>query len=262
MRLLDPPRSESDLALAAARLIEAEVGAACVFEEIDLRWTAPDLIAVVPAVLDPLSPRHRPFEVSFKALQPEALTIAELLEETGPLDRTSFEQQTSLRWSVFLREVLEPLAEQQIISSDGIHWRFQSWPRPLFSEFHSVELKLKDWRGAILQASRNQLFSDSSWIAMPTSRVSRGCLEAAAELGIGVIAVEDESGKVVLRAQRCGALHASLRRLVEEHLRDTLTQDERRTAGSPMRAGDQRTLSQTSRKSGLSPGSQGRLIVA
>ena len=248
-RLADSPCRESDLAPGAARSIEAVVGNAWLFEEIDLRWTAPDLLAAVP--FSGGSPPSAPSgsEDVVPNLVSEAFTIAELLEQQGPLDRLLLEEHTSLRWAVFVREVLQPLLERGVIACDGIHWSFRAWPAPIYSEFHTVELKLNDWRGAIVQATRNQLFVDSSWIAMPSDRLSHKCLDAAAEAGVGVIAVSGETGKVAIPARRCTDLHASTRRLIEEHLRDALTRTERRVAGSPMQAGDQRALSRTPRKS-------------
>jgi hypothetical protein len=56
----------------------------------------------------------------------------------------------------------------------------------------AVELKLRDWRKACVQASQYLIFADAAVVAMPASRVTSALLEEAERLGLGVVGVTAE----------------------------------------------------------------------
>lgn len=56
----------------------------------------------------------------------------------------------------------------------------------------SVELKLRDSKRALAQATLHQLFADLSYIALPTHRITDAALNEAAAHGIGVLGVDPD----------------------------------------------------------------------
>lgn len=57
----------------------------------------------------------------------------------------------------------------------------------------SIEVKLKDWRNGLLQASRYLGFSDYSYLALPQKAIRNVNQSSLVELGIGLLSV-DENG--------------------------------------------------------------------
>ena len=60
----------------------------------------------------------------------------------------------------------------------------------------SIEVKLKNWRDVLKQASENLLFSDISYIAMPERVLKKEIIENAKNLNVGVISINSGSYKV------------------------------------------------------------------
>ncbi len=63
-------------------------------------------------------------------------------------------------------------------------------------ELVAVELKLRDWREALRQATAYQVGADRAWVAMPLAAASRAYRERwrfVAE-GVGLLAVDDQGG--------------------------------------------------------------------
>ena len=84
---------------------------------------------------------------------------------------------------------------------------------------NSVEAKLKDWRGALRQATTNRLACDYSYVAIPRYRASRVDLEMFKRRGVGLIVV-DGYAEVAIRARRSEfkdpILARNLRRVARE----------------------------------------------
>lgn len=67
----------------------------------------------------------------------------------------------------------------------------------------AVEAKLTRWREAISQARDYLTFANEAYIAMPANVIARNAraLAACAEVGVGVIAVDEVDARIVLHAQ-------------------------------------------------------------
>lgn len=112
----------------------------------------------------------------------------------APSARLPFERETDLR---------NPVAQWIAATWHGAHVADEVGPRwapaDLVAEappvgsvpgaLVSVELKLRDGRRALAQATLHQLFADLSYIAMPAGRVSMALLLDAGTHGVGVLSV-------------------------------------------------------------------------
>ncbi len=70
--------------------------------------------------------------------------------------------------------------------------------KPIASRLISVELKLSDWKGALVQARSHQMFSDAAYVAFDQANASRfdRAKQKYEQLGIGLLAVSSETEAV------------------------------------------------------------------
>lgn len=80
----------------------------------------------------------------------------------------------------------------------------------------SIEAKLKDWKGAYLQAQRYLCFSDYAYIAMPDNYIKNIEQDIFKESGIGIISVDDNNKKIkeVLSARKSESCEFILKYLI------------------------------------------------
>ena len=98
------------------------------------------------------------------------------------------------------------------------------------SEVVAVELKLRDWRGALRQATAYQVGADRTWVAMPlaaASRAYRHRYRFEAE-GVGLLAVDDRG---VVRAPLPAAASPRLLPFVREGILASVAQPLAGSAG-------------------------------
>lgn len=64
------------------------------------------------------------------------------------------------------------------------------------AEVVAIELKLRDWRGALHQAVAYQIGADRAWVAMPLAAASRAYRHRYRfeREGVGLLAVDDQGG--------------------------------------------------------------------
>ena len=65
----------------------------------------------------------------------------------------------------------------------------------------SIEAKISDWRNGLLQAERYLLFSDYSYLLMPSNRIGNIDTDYAIKRGIGIISQEGKSIEVQVPAR-------------------------------------------------------------
>lgn len=119
---------------------------------------------------------------------------------------------------------LSALVDSNIVIFDrGGYALAEGW-RAVLPEVVTVEVKVSDWRRAISQAARNQLFAHRSFVALPAAVAERVKADRLfRELGIGLLEVEPSGGvRVVRRARRAmpkvWSYYYSLAFLAAEHL--------------------------------------------
>lgn len=66
----------------------------------------------------------------------------------------------------------------------------------------SIEAKLRDWKGAFLQAQRYLCFSDYSYVALPSEIIKNVDSNVFLESGIGLLSIQGENIEVVLHARK------------------------------------------------------------
>lgn len=88
----------------------------------------------------------------------------------------------------------------------------------------AVELKIRNWQRALVQASMYQLCADEAYVALPQSLCTRLGTQPFQRLGVGVLAV-DGTAKVFLPARRSGLIHESLRQRVLGYLKSNGCQE-------------------------------------
>lgn len=66
----------------------------------------------------------------------------------------------------------------------------------------SIEVKLKDWKGGLIQAQRYKSFSDYSYLALPKSYIKNINLDLLENTGIGLLSIDSHEVVEVLEASR------------------------------------------------------------
>lgn len=77
----------------------------------------------------------------------------------------------------------------------------------------SIEAKLKDWKGACLQAQRYLYFSDYAYVALPDKYIKNVDVNLFLQSGIGLLSVEKEKIKEIIPAKQsdsCGFIQKYL----------------------------------------------------
>jgi len=75
--------------------------------------------------------------------------------------------------------------------------------RQILPEIITIEVKISNWQRAIEQAARNRIFAHLSFVALPEKVAERLRTEPLLhDLGIGLIAVSENAGAVVIRKAR------------------------------------------------------------
>lgn len=85
----------------------------------------------------------------------------------------------------------------------------------------AYELKLRDWKSGLRQASTYRLAADFVYLAIPKAIVSRAerMTDVFHELGVGLIGI-DGSCKVILKPKRSRQVVQSCRESALDHLRE------------------------------------------
>lgn len=213
----------------AAWLVE-RVNGAVIADEVDLGWASPDLVAA--------EPRHLEVRATPGPVSPMVLTSAQvwaLYDLDVPKCRDDLRVASSSSWTRYRVDVLEPLANSGLLEcGEEDVWTRLREPDEAFDPMIAVELKIRDWRRAIHQASQYRAFVRSSYIAMPAGNVTAACVDAARARGVGVLAVLSDEVDCVLEAPQEDPLDARVRTLVSEIvLAGYLGLREHRPAGSP-----------------------------
>src|SRR5271163_3900245 len=92
------------------------------------------------------------------------------------------------------RVVLPRLVDGGHMARDGDEWRPTHPYRSLAAHVVTVEAKLRDWRGGVMQASRHRLASDAAWVAIDSASSSRAIESAhwftTYGIGLAVVSVD------------------------------------------------------------------------
>lgn len=92
----------------------------------------------------------------------------------------------------------------------------------------SIEAKLRDWKGACLQAQRYLCFSDYAYIAMPCDYISNIKQSIFEKSGIGILSVEGNKVEEVLSARKSDSCEFTLKYLITSKIIDRNTKTEKK----------------------------------
>ena len=82
-------------------------------------------------------------------------------------------------WRGLNLRAIEPLLEVGLLTNDGSSYQATCTPEDPFTSLVAVELKLRDWRRGLSQASRYRLFAERSYLALPHQRISQDVVDEA-----------------------------------------------------------------------------------
>jgi hypothetical protein len=102
-----------------------------------------------------------------------------------------------------VRKSIEGLVESKIVLSENDSFKLSEPWKSVLPEIITIEAKVGDWRRALNQAVRNQLFAHRSFVALPSSVALRARDdEMFKRYGIGILSVEKCDSVRVLRHAR------------------------------------------------------------
>lgn len=210
---LHPFGLETELRAPVCRWISDRWPDGVIADEVGPRYAPTDLMVGVPGELENRV-RSGPGPLD----QTGHLALLAFLEQ--PRDESDLRNWTGKAWSVFTHDSLSPLEASGLIGFDDLsaQWFTKNQPQSPFKMLISIELKLKDWNRAIVQASLHRIFSDAAYIALPISRISDLTCETAQRHGIGVLAVEEETTSCWVEPELRSPLDSKAKRLNEETL--------------------------------------------
>lgn len=115
------------------------------------------------------------------------------------------------------------VAADIIIVDRGSYTLRENW-RAVLPEVVTIEVKVGDWRRAVAQAARNQIFAHRSFVALPSKVARRVSPEPIfREKGIGLLGIESDGDVCVVRRARRAmpkvwSYYYSLAFMAAEHL--------------------------------------------
>jgi hypothetical protein len=139
------------------------------------------------------------------ALARTEVSSAQILAYLRVVRRASAEKITERlgRPQKVIFSLLDSLLEVNAVIRDSNAYSLSPEWREILPEVVTIEAKVKDWRRAVQQASRNRIFAHRSFIALPNSIANRVQQEPTlGQLGIGLISVDEETGVILLREAR------------------------------------------------------------
>jgi len=92
-----------------------------------------------------------------------------------------------------VEERISHLLRANIVILDGYAYALNKCWRSVLPEVISIEVKVSNWQKAIQQASRNRIFSNKSYIALPQKVAERAHIDPfLCRSGIGILSVSED----------------------------------------------------------------------
>ncbi|MFS8101933.1 hypothetical protein LFM09_32875 [Lentzea alba] len=167
----------------------------------------------------------------------DSLHLALLQRAEKPVCESALREWAPWGWRGLRTRAVEPLLANGLLhlDQDG-HYVASRQPCDVFRSIIAIELKLRDWRRGLAQASRYRLFSEQSYLALPSSRVSEMVLASAVKHRVGVLSLEDSgSVAIAMDAPAASPLQPARRHMVAEKLLEAQIAAPSKIAGSTLR---------------------------
>lgn len=179
-------RREVDLRDPVAEWLQARCDGGCVADEIDAGAGIADLVATYGRTASQRAKSYRYRHASLTSRNEVELFGFLLIART----ESELREWAPWGWKSLRDNALIPLLDRGIVRwSSGKYEIAKKIPDP-GARITAVELKLRDWRRAVGQAARYHLFAHEVYVALPIVAAEKA-IEAAEELGIGVLGVEN-----------------------------------------------------------------------
>jgi hypothetical protein len=187
------PGPESILEAAVARAIEQVVSPTCL-----PKWFAASL-PVGAGMPDLLAISWHPRVVAIADPEVADASILAYLRAVGCARFDTIVNRLG-RTAISVSDSLNALIEASVIVRDSGRFSLDPVWRTILPEVVAIEAKVSDWRRAVRQAARNQLFSHRSFVALPCSVASKAVKAGnLGRVGIGVLAVGPDGAVSVIR---------------------------------------------------------------
>lgn len=188
-------------------------------------WSAgsPTLGAGRPDIL------HATYEPEILAIASKNIRARELLaylRAVGRAKPTTISARTGHSLKT-VEKLLLDLTESDIVIVGQSGYSLSNKWRSVLPEVTTIEVKVTDWRKALFQAARNQLFAHKSFVALPRHLALRVRYEELFRLkGIGLISISESGETKVIRKARTSnpkvwSYYYSLAFMAAEHLTRT-----------------------------------------
>lgn len=122
------------------------------------------------------------------------LAICEHIEECGKIQLGELLKFFSIDKSKMATYLNQLLIKNIVISNKESIYLKKKILKCDLGKTISIEAKIKDWKGGILQAQRYLNFSDYSYLALPEEKIKNVNIAYAQEQGIGLISVTSNGG--------------------------------------------------------------------
>ena len=206
-----------------------EKGSSCVGHEVRASVGVADLVAGV-GTRRRLQNRRRQAPPVTASLQLQLLEFCSKTRTEDELRQWAPRGMSDLR-----RSAIQPLVAAEMLAerSPG-RWRARRQPADPFDVLIAVELKLSDVSRGIGQAYSYRAFAESSYLALPGSRVNASAMKMARHHGVGLLAVFTHRVAEIVEPAADPTALAWRRRMAAERVLEAST-DRSRVAGSAPR---------------------------
>jgi hypothetical protein len=206
------------------------IGGTCIAEEVGVGYGVADLVAGL-GNRQHLNNRRRQAGPLTDNLQLALLDFCRV-------SRTEIElrEWAPNTYSDLMRRALRPLLDMGLIAANLTGFRTRRRPRDPFDQIVAVELKLRVSERGFSQAYAYRLFAESSYLAVPGSRIRASHVDRARDLGIGLLAVLEYGCDEVVEPDGRSLATPNRRRLATEQVLAASLRVGGPRAGSPARS--------------------------
>jgi hypothetical protein len=129
---------------------------------------------------------------------PSRARIAAFLQYRSRRTKDSILAATGLSKKSFANAFSELEATSVIQSQDDTHWTLAPGVRQWEHDLVAFELKLENWRRALYQVLRYQVFARETYVVLPTSTVHRAVekIELFNVFGVGLLSIDADDGTI------------------------------------------------------------------
>lgn len=125
--------------------------------------------------------------------------ILAYLRAVGCVHKKTIIERLPMPTNTLLR-CLDELVEMKTISNNRDIYSINPIWRKILPEIVSIEVKVKNWKHAIVQAARNYIFSHRAFVALPEPLAKRVRHETSfKQYGIGLLSVNDNGDVKLMR---------------------------------------------------------------